>query len=88
MSKVHLDVGPVSVLAIELRKNMSTSDINEVGMRTHYRLLLTGAGHRRASRLESDDTYGRDTTGRRSLKRDVKKSAVEFWGSAYSTLLR
>jgi len=31
---------------------------------------------------------GRDTTGRQSLKRDVKKSAVEFWGSAYSALLR
>jgi len=30
----------------------------------------------------------RDTTGRRPLKRDVKKSAVEFRGSAYSALLR
>jgi len=30
----------------------------------------------------------RDTRGRRSLKRDVRKSAVEFRGRAYSALLR
>jgi len=42
MSGVNLDIGPVSELVIEPRKNMNTSDINEVGMRTYYHLLPTG----------------------------------------------
>jgi len=55
MSRVHLDVGLVSVHVIEPCKNMSTSDISEVGTGTHCRFLPTEAGHRKA---ESDDTYG------------------------------
>jgi len=58
MSRVHLDKGPVSVHVIEPCKNMNTPDINEVGTRTHYRLLPTEADHQKASRSGYDDTYG------------------------------